>query len=443
MNSMKRAHGWLFAWMAGGILPLCAEVPVPAEQVMARPPAIALPSEVDHSRSPHFPPFMDQGRVASCDWFACAYYQMSYTLNRMKNRPASPSTTFSPKFGFNAINNANVYPNNIWFVDIYNFLQRHGSVFLTDLPYDLARGEHYKEWVRDPELWRKAIPHRIAKYEFINFDVDLIKQHLAKGEVLVVQFDYNGMNHGRLRDDPKDAKDDPFVNQTIITSGKHGPDHTVALVGYNDHLWVDLNGDGILQAGEKGAFKLAESYREPAINDGFRWVSYQAVRNPQTTVFYENKAWRIEMREAYQPRLLAQVVLKHGQREKLKLQFGRSFSQDAGEARKLGESYTFEPYGLGFKPGASGKSLIEGGDCAFDGGKIPCEGGFTFDLTDLLAPSIQAEFWYFRLLNESDQPVSIQSFKLVDLERNLVQSAEDLPPAYSRQEKTVFIRLRR
>lgn len=34
----------------------------------------------------------------------------------------------------------------------------------------------------------------------------------------------------------------------------------MTLVGYNDNIWVDINGNGIVDNGEKGAFKIANSW---------------------------------------------------------------------------------------------------------------------------------------------------------------------------------------
>jgi len=397
------------------------------------------PPEVDLSRSKYFPPFLDQGKVASCDWFACAYYQMTYTLNRLHDRPATSSNTFSPKFGFTIINNASDFPANLWFLDVYEFLKKHGSPFLPDVPYDLADGQHHTEWTRDPEVWRKALGNRLEGYEYKLFELDSVKRMLQDGEVLVIQFDYRGYKAGKVQDNPDDDKDDTYAGQAILTSGKNGPDHTVTLVGYNDHIWTDLNGDGKVQKDELGALKLAESYHDPAVNKDFRWVAYAAVRDPRTTIFYENKVWRIKMRQNYQPKILCEVILNHSQRDKLKLQFGRALSDNPSEIAKLGEANVFDPSGLGFKPGASGKSLIEGGNCAFDGSSSACDGGFTFDLTDLLAAPGKAGYWYCRLLNESDQPVIIKSFKILDLERNKTLKATSLPEGFSHQEKAVFI----
>ena len=53
--------------------------------------------------------------------------------------------------------------------------------------------------------------------------------------------------------------------------------HRITIVGYNDNIWVDINGDNVVDKGEKGAFKIANSYGETKDNKGFAWMSYDAV----------------------------------------------------------------------------------------------------------------------------------------------------------------------
>lgn len=428
----KRQFVWVLAClltgMAGrGAAPERPRAPFSREDV----------SEVDHSRSPYFPPFMDQGRVATCDWFACAYYQMTYTLNRMLDRPVAPANTFSPKFGFTLTNNANVYPDNLWFVDVYALLQRHGAPFLTDLPYDLAAGAHHKEWPRDLELWKKAMAHRLEGYEFELFEQDRVKDLLRSGEVLVIQFDYQGYTTSRILPNPGDPKGKAHAGETILTGGRCGPDHTVALVGYNDHVWTDLNGDGKVQPEELGAFKLQESFVDPAVNGTYRWVAYAAVRDPKTTIFYENKVWRIRMRKDYQPKVVAEVVLNHGHRDALKLQVGWVEQPTLEAVHQAKAAWVLDPSGMGFQPGASGKSLSAGANCAFDGGPAPCDGGFAFDLTDLLPSLGKGGAWFLRLSNASAEPVTLKAFRILDQGKALEPKV--LPAPFQEKELVVFI----
>ena len=51
----------------------------------------------------------------------------------------------------------------------------------------------------------------------------------------------------------------------------------MTLVGYNDNLWIDVNGNNTVDTGEMGAFKIANSWGEGYGNDGFMWIAYDAL----------------------------------------------------------------------------------------------------------------------------------------------------------------------
>jgi hypothetical protein len=401
-------------------------------------PADSDLSVVDLTQTKYFPPYLNQSYLGTCDWFAIAYGQMTYTMNRMEDRAADSSNTFSPKWGYNMICNANSYPYNIWFADNYNFVARHGSVFLSDLPYDL----NYRDWPTDSSLWRKAIAYRLDRVESVPFEKEAIKKLLQAGEVLVVQFIPSGRDVVAAKNNPADSEDDAYVGEWVIRSGTAGYDHTVALVGYNDHIWTDVNEDGIVQPEELGAFKLRESINDSTMNRGsYRWVAYNAVKDPTRTLFAENQAWRITMRKNYRPRVLAQIELNSPQRDVMHLQLGRCNTTNADQARLVSNTAKWEPYALGFSTsmnglgnnvGASGASLVAGGNFAFDG-------GFTYDLTELLAANPTATHWFLRVRNDAGQALTIKSFKIIYPESGITLSPTSLPGAISAGEAMVFV----
>jgi hypothetical protein len=397
-----------------------------------------LPVSVDNSRTKYFPPAAYQGKPGSCDWFACAYYQMTYMNNRALDRAADPTNIFSPKFGFTLVNNGEQFPENLWFMDVYDLLLAFGSPSIADLPYDLAGGAHCDEWCTNAGLWGKAASWRIAGYEFILFDLTRVKKLLADGEVLVLQCNPWQCRLETAKDYPGSKDDDEFVGESIIASGAPSPDHTIALVGYNDAIWIDRNGNGKADADELGAFKLAESASGAGEKDGHRWVSYGAA----ASVLFENKVWRIKIRDSYKPRVLVQVTLNSPERGRLKMQFGRSADPDP--ALFPGSEFKFNPPALGFLPGRSGRSLIAGADVSFSGVPGPGNGSFVFDLTDLVTGKADSsDFWFFRLRNDSTKKVRILSYKIIDAEKGVVTEDRKLPAAFSAGERTRVVRYHR
>ncbi len=71
-------------------------------------------------------------------------------------------------------------------------------------------------------------------------------------------------------------------------NGKTFPGHSATIVGYDDNIWVDLNGDNIAQAAEKGAFKVVNSWGKDNEMATF-WVLYDAL-NPESALEH-NDVW--------------------------------------------------------------------------------------------------------------------------------------------------------
>lgn len=403
--------------------------------VVAQP----LPVSVDNSRSPYFPPQRYQGNLGSCDWFACAYYQMTYMYNRALSRPANPTNTFSPAFGFSLVNNGGTFPNNLWFADVYDLLKDFGSPSIADFPYDPERTSTYKAWCTNADLWRKALRYRIEGGEALSFDIPTVKKLLADGEVLVIQCNPWSCGLGTSGDNPASQSDDSIAGMSVVVSGPASPDHTVALVGYDDTVWVDANGNGKPESSELGAFRIIESAQGAGEREGYRWVAYRAVSDPSSSVIFENKVWRMKIRKDYKPKVLVEIRLRDSCRGRLNMQFGRS--TDADENTFPSSPFLFDPKALGFSPGRSGKSLIAGADWSFAGSADPGYAGFVFDLSDLVTTRADgADIWFFRLRNDSKKSVSVVSWKLIDLEQGVTIKGKRIHRDFSGREVFLFLR---
>ena len=53
--------------------------------------------------------------------------------------------------------------------------------------------------------------------------------------------------------------------------------HGMTVVGYNDAVWTDVNGNGAIDAGEKGALRIANSWGSGWRDGGFTWLAYDAL----------------------------------------------------------------------------------------------------------------------------------------------------------------------
>ena len=53
----------------------------------------------------------------------------------------------------------------------------------------------------------------------------------------------------------------------------------MAIVGYNDNIWTDINNNDKVDAGEMGALKIVNSWGTGYCNGGFVWVAYDALNS--------------------------------------------------------------------------------------------------------------------------------------------------------------------
>jgi hypothetical protein len=320
---------------------------------------------------------------------------------------------------------------------------------MAELPYDMAGGSGYREWCTDSDVWESALHDRIAGYESFRYDPTgddpgdfgdfgeyylHVKSLLDSGEVIVFQSnpDPVRIDFGAVADDESTSEDDDWVGETVITRGLDGPDHTMALVGYNDLLWVDTNDDGEVQSAERGAFRIADSFGTdvPFHEDGFLWLAYQALDD----AIFEDRFFTLQVRENYVPSKIARITLHHARRDELKFQFGR-----AAEASSDGLSdWVFDPYGLGYGTGAAGVSLIDGAACSFDGSSEATEASFAFDLTDLDG-SEGGNYWYLRIVNEGSSPLTIRDFTIVGRESEELWVDSELPVTAVEEEVLRFV----
>ena len=60
-------------------------------------------------------------------------------------------------------------------------------------------------------------------------------------------------------DDPSTTMDDQYVGERIIgtyfDANSSDVGHVMTIVGYNDHIWTDINGNGVVDPVEKGMTK--------------------------------------------------------------------------------------------------------------------------------------------------------------------------------------------
>ncbi len=371
----------------------------------------ALPDHVDNSRSDAFPPIGNQGRIGSCVAWATTYYQLSYETARARgtsNKVKGSPTVFSPKWTYNMINHG--VDRGSYYRDAFEVLEKHGAASTTQFPYD----SNYLAWNLDPSEWRSAIRYRANRFRTLHVDTPSgqadVKQHLANGHIVTFLTYVSSWKATRVRDDRSTPSDDAFVGQRAMSwvSGSTGG-HMMTIVGYDDDLWVDVNGDGRIDAGEKGCFKVANSWGASWANSGYVWAAYDSFF-PQSRVARGPGSGRIQAARAGvvftlsvpaadRPRLLAEFTVRQAERRQLTIQLGVSDPADTQPARL-------------WNPGAI---THQGGRYAFDGTTTAVDGTFVFDLSDLVPSGGGRRKYYLRVLDSAPgAPTTLKAFRLIE-----------------------------
>jgi hypothetical protein len=394
-----------------------SEVAVPLAVARLAPPdrefAGNLPTSVDNSLLPCFPPIRDQGSLNSCASFVPTYTQLSHMVALQRSLdirdPADNTNKYSPKWIYNMVNGgANAGSE---FTEVYALLEKHGAATWAEFPYD---GD-FRGWCLDGAVWRKALGMRTNKTQYL-YDVpggglEQLKMLLTNGYVAVFGTYINSWNFREIQDDPATTADDAEVGKRIAywLNGSEGS-HAMTIVGYNDAIWTDINSDGYVDPGEKGALRIANSWGTDWGEAGFTWLAYDALRS-NSSVFGAPSAGRgkalqwdlvfiLTARDYYSPLMIAEFTARSAKRDQVLFSLGVS------------DTSTDCPR-VYWKPAAFQR---QGGPYAFDGSTTAVNGTFVLDFSDLLAAGAGPQRYYLSLYdNTAGNPATLSAFKLIDL----------------------------
>lgn len=254
-----------------------------------------LPDAVDNSQLPYFPPIRNQGSLGSCAQFATIYYMMTHMTAMargwdVKNDP-DDTHKFSPMWTYNLLKggvDGGTTLNSGLAIAI-----TQGVSSLADCPYDDNSGG---EWVYDdPAVWRRAMDYRMDQIGVLadcatEAGLEALKTLLVDG--YVVTFGTGGVNQSHfmpIGDDPATAADDPYVGKDVFFWTDDNSGHAMTIVGYNDNIWADINGNGIVDAGEKGGLADRKLLGPPL--EG-QWFHMAGLRRDQTGLRGARRAFR-------------------------------------------------------------------------------------------------------------------------------------------------------
>jgi C1A family cysteine protease len=404
-----------------------------------------VPSAVDNSTLPAFPPIGDQGRLGSCVGWASTYYQASHELALLHgwDNKKSLDHVLSPKWTYNLVNKGtNVGASPIL---AYQVLQVNGAPSIQDFPYD----NDFKAWDLNSDHWISAISNRMAPATLIpglggdkKQNLTAIKQALNNGHILTLASFIDSWVFTKTKPDPENPNA-PHVGEfaAYYMNGYKGG-HFMTVVGYDDDIWIDINQNGRVDEGERGAFLIANSWGTNWGNKGFVWIAYDAFLSQSKVpngpsnnriaagVYLSSGLIAVAPKaEHYTPSLVAEFSISQVERNQISIHTGISRQNEQNPTA------TF----------AIPAFANEGGAFEFDGkvANNPQAATFAIDLSDYLSDSnLPTSKRYYLLVgdNAKGKPTTLNSFSLIDLVNNQkIESLIPLPRSYDNEVGSLYI----
>lgn len=393
----------------------------------------SLLSSVDNSKRPSFPPIGNQGDIGSCVAWASTYYQATHEIGMLNgiNNKTSNAKVLSPKWTYNILNDG--VDQGLYTLEAYKLLSQNGAITIANFPYD----NDYLAWDTNPDDWASALCYRMAPPQLISGmdgsdsqSLQIAKQMLINGHVLTFATYIDSWVFTYVKKDP-DSPSNPFIGQLAASwVNGHIGGHCMTIVGYDDDIWIDINRNGKVDQGEKGAFLVANSWGTNWGNNGFIWIAYDAFKSvsevpngpnsgrvPAGAGLNSNFVSVIPIETNYKPSIVAQFTIQQTTRNQIGAAGGISTPSQNTPLN------IFENFALKY----------QGGPYEFDGKapSTPKNATFTIDLTELLKQSNPADAQRFYLLindNTPGNPTKLLSYSLIDnIHQAKVDYSSNLP----------------
>lgn len=383
-----------------------------------------LPVVVDNSLQKFFRPIFTQGSYPNCMQATSIAYNFTYEINRLRDLSSDiPDNQYVTHFAWNFYNGGHGW-FGVNYLHTFNVLKECGT------PSTSTYGGFYEgggeRWMSGYDNYLQAMQNRLEAVYAIPVGTEegilALKQWLHnhhEGSDVGGVASFIACSPWTLSKLPDGS---PEEGKYVIAEWCDMALHGMTIIGYNDSIRydyngdgeftndVDLNQDGILDVRdwEIGGFKFANSYDSTWADQGYSYMMYKTVADPLSEGgIWGNVVHVLKPRMDYMPEVSLKVGLKHNSREMIRVRAGISYDTSLASPSVIREFPVFNFQG--------GDMYMQGNDSIESNQYIE----FGLDVTSLLShiePGKYANF--FLLVDEKDEKNKgygeIVSFSLID-----------------------------
>ena len=370
-------------WWAGDLPEVTSEIQaeldaIPPLVISSKSSATILPSQVDNSQRPWFRPVFSQNG-GCCGQASGVGYTFTYEVNRVRNVSGSlPENQYPTHFTWNFLNKQDK-DGGSWYYQGWDIIKQMGIPTVEDYggmyKPNLSDLDRANVWETGYEKYNEALNNKVLT-EYHHIDVrtpsglETLKHWIndhgsgdVSGGLANFAVKIFNANYGILPNESSGAG-----KKIVIGWGNDGL-HAMTIVGYDDNVKYDFNGDGQfsnsdpndLKTWEIGALKVVNSWGDWWLgNGGFVYMPYRLLAMPYisggiyTNHFDTQKQVHVlSTTSSYHPEMTLKVKIKHSCRKKLSL-----FADKAENANQIASIGSMQYCAFNCPPAWSGAGCL-------------------------------------------------------------------------------------
>lgn len=369
-----------------------------------------------------------QNGNGSCAAVASVFYNLTYELNRVRNKDGiSDTNKYPPNFTWNFLNGGSSGTASS-FVYNLDIIKSNGCANAVD--FGSLDPDDYTRWMSGYEKYHNSHLNKIEGYSIISSLYDStnllslkhwLDHHHEDSDFGGIAF-YSVID-GAWATTQTLSDSSAYSGEYVIVNWGQDGDHGMSIVGYSDNVKYDWGGsgssnniqpdgefsntkdnnfDGVIDVRdwEIGAFNVVGQMAVGSGNNGFVWILYKTVAENTDTA--DSKAWVLNVDDDYEPEIEIKGEIVQDKRSMMRIKYGKKDKANDPPPSTFGWKYTLFDYAGGLFPmqGDSAESNLE----------------FSIDFNSEITPSTDfgKVFIKVRTSSNADSNTIIKNWSIVD-----------------------------